>query len=272
LRDVMIMVAPNGARRDKTDHPALSLTVSELVGDVVAAVESGAGAVHLHVRDAGGKHSLDPGLYREAIAALRKPLPDLVIQVTTEAVGRYTPAEQMAVVRALCPESVSLALRELVPDSAAEPEARAFFAWMAETRIAPQFILYAAEEVTRLLDLVDRGIIPFARPFLLFVLGRYSAGQQSDPADLFPFVAALGDRDFPWATCAFGRREADCALTSAHLGGHVRVGFENNLHLPDGTLAPDNAALVAATAALLRADGFGIMSPSDARRLMVVAA
>ena len=56
----------------------------------------------------------------------------MVIQVTTEAVGRYSPAEQMATVRALRPEAVSLALRELVPDAASEPDARAFFSFMAE--------------------------------------------------------------------------------------------------------------------------------------------
>jgi uncharacterized protein (DUF849 family) len=193
-----------------------------------------------------------------------------VIQVTTEAVGRYTPAEQMATVRAVRPEAVSLALRELVPDAASEPAAQAFFAWLAESRIAPQFILYTQEEVTRLLDLVDRAVIPFAHPSLLFVLGRYSADQPSSPADLDPFVAALGDRQFPWAVCAFGRREADCALAAARLGGHVRVGFENNLHLPDGSLATDNAALVTATAGRLRAEGFGIMAPAAARRLMGV--
>lgn len=268
MRDVMIMLAPSGARRDKSDHPALSLTVPELVADVVASAAAGVAAVHLHVRDAEGRHSLDPALYREAIAALRKPLPELAIQITTEAVGRYSPAEQMAVVRDLRPEAVSLALRELVPDASGEPEARAFFAWMAENRIAPQFILYDPEEVTRLIDLADRGIIPSARPFLLFVLGRYSPGQQSSPADLVPFVAALGERAFPWAVCAFGRHEAECALAAARLGGHVRVGFENNLHLPDGTLAADNAALVRATAGMLRREGFDVMDVSGARRLM----
>ena len=105
------------------------------------------------------------------------------------------------------------------------------------------------------IDLVDRGVIPFPRPFLLFVLGRYARDQQSAPEDLDPFVAALAGRDLPWAMCAFGKREADCALRAARLGGHVRVGFENNLSLPGGGPAPSNAALVAATADLLRAAG-----------------
>lgn len=266
----MIMVAPNGARRGKADHPGLPLTPAELAADVAACAAAGAAAVHLHVRDAAGAHSLDPGLYREAVAAVRAACPDIVIQVTTEAVGRYAPAEQMATVRALRPAAVSLALRELVPDPASEGAARASFAWMQEAGVAPQVILYAPEEVTRCRDLVGRGVIPFAAPFLLFVLGRYAADQQSAPEDLDPFVAALGDLATPWAVCAFGRREAECAVAAARRGGHVRVGFENNLHLPDGTLAPDNAASVAATAAMLRDAGFGIMDAPGARRLMGV--
>lgn len=271
-RDVMIMVAPNGARRGKADHPAIPLTPAEIVTAAVDSAAAGAAAIHLHVRDRDGNHSLDPDLYRATLTPLRQALPELVIQVTTEAVGRYSPAEQMATVRALRPKAVSIALRELVPDAASEADAAAFFAWVTASGVAPQFILYTPEEVTRCLDLVRRGVIPFAEPFLLFVLGRYSVGQQSEPADLSPFAAALGNHRFPWAVCAFGRQEAACAVAAARLGGHVRVGFENNLHLPDGTLAPDNAALVAAVADLIRGEGCGIMDPRGARRMMGIAA
>jgi uncharacterized protein (DUF849 family) len=271
-RDVMIMVAPNGARRGKADHPAIPLTPAEIVTAAVDSAAAGAAAIHLHVRDRDGNHSLDPDLYRATLTPLRQALPELVIQVTTEAVGRYSPAEQMATVRALRPKAVSIALRELVPDAASEADAAAFFAWVTASGVAPQFILYTPEEVTRCLDLVRRGVIPFAEPFLLFVLGRYSVGQQSEPADLSPFAAALGNHRFPWAVCAFGRQEAACAVAAARLGGHVRVGFENNLHLPDGTLAPDNAALVAAVADQIRGEGCGIMDPRGARRMMGIAA
>jgi uncharacterized protein (DUF849 family) len=269
MNDVMIMVAPNGARRGKADHPALPVTIPEIAADAAAAAAAGAAAIHLHVRDKDGRHTLDPDIYREAIEAVRAATDsEFIVQITTEAVGRYTREEQMAVVRALTPEAVSLALGEIIPDGAAEAEARAFFGWMAEKAIAPQLILYAPEEVTRLHDLIDRGVLPFARLFLLFVLGRYAVNQQSAPEDLDPFVAALGSRDMPWAMCAFGRREAECALAAARLGGHVRVGFETNLCLPGGGLAASNAALVAATADLLRADGFRPMDATRARRLM----
>ena len=272
MRDVMVMVAPNGARRGKADHPALPVTAAELGADAAACFAAGAAAIHLHVRDALAGHSLDRAIYRAAIAAVRRFAPRMALQVTTEAVGRYSPEEQMATVRSLRPEAVSLALRELVPDAASEVEAGAFFSWMVESRVAPQFILYTPAEVTRCLDLIDRGVIPFPRPFLLFVLGRYAADQQSSPADLDPFVAALGSRDIPWAMCAFGRREAECALAATRLGGHVRVGFENNLHLPGGAIAPDNAALVKAAVGVLRTEGFGIMDTAGARSLMGIGA
>ena len=245
---VILAVAPNGARKTKADHPALPITPDELARTAAACSEAGAAMIHLHVRDEAGAHSLDVEAYRAAVAAVRGAVGEnMVIQVTSEAVGRYEPAEQMAMVRALRPEAVSLAPRELLPDGADEAEVAAFLGWLDAEGILPQFILYSAEEVARFDALIDRGVVPGGRRFLLFVLGRYSVDQQSAPADLLPFLAA-NRRSHPWAVCAFGRREAACALAAITLDGHARIGFENNLFQPDGQVAPDNAALVAAAA------------------------
>jgi uncharacterized protein (DUF849 family) len=84
---------------------------------------------------------------------------------------------------------------------------------------------------------------------------------------VLPFLAA-NTRDHLWSLCAFGRREAACAIAAAALGGHARVGFENNLHLPDGSLAPDNAALVAAVARGAAALGKPLADAGQARALM----
>jgi beta-keto acid cleavage enzyme len=89
-----------------------------------------------------------------------------------------------------------------------------------------------------------RGVIPQRRRFALFVLGGYGAQTDAQPQDLLPFLAAH-DPECPWAACAFGPYEGACLLTPAGLGGHVRVGFENNLRLADGRLAMSNAELVA---------------------------
>ncbi|MCP1171870.1 3-keto-5-aminohexanoate cleavage protein [Ralstonia chuxiongensis] len=249
-KPIAIAVAPNGARKTHADHPALPITPDELAACARHCVDAGAAMLHLHVRRPDGTHSLEPGDYRPAIAAVQRAVGDaLVIQITTEAVGIYTPEQQMASVRALQPEAISAALRELAPDSANEAEAARFFGELAATRTAIQYILYSADDVVRYRDLRARGVLPDTPHWVLFVLGRYSAGQRSDPSDLLPFLQAWADggditANVPWAMCAFGPREAECALSAALLGGHARLGFENNMALPDGSTAPDNAALV----------------------------
>lgn len=268
-RKVMIMVAPNGARRTKQDHPALPMTAEELAAEAKRCRDAGAAAIHMHVRGPDGAHVLDAGRYLEATEAVKSATGgDMVVQITTEAVGVYTAVEQISVVRDVVPAAVSVALKELVPDEGSEAGAQAFFTWMKEQRAAPQFILYGAEEVTRFFRLCDKGVIPFARPFLLFVLGRYAADQQSVPEDLDPFLDALGGRDVPWAMCAFGRRELACAEAAIAAGGHVRVGFENNLHRADGTVAATNADLVAATAGRIIALGHEVMTGDEAKRFI----
>ena len=90
---------------------------------------------------------------------------------------------------------------------------------------------------------------------VLFVLGRYTANQTSSPDDLAAFLADGQPAFAHWMVCAFGAREADCMAAAAQHGGHARVGFENNFFLPDGASAPDNAALVRATARTLQSSG-----------------
>ena len=267
--DPMILtVAPNGARKTKADHPALPLTPEEIAACAAACAEAGAAMIHLHVRDRQAGHTLDANTYRDAIAAVRRVVGrNVVIQVTSEAVGKYEPRQQMAMVRELRPESVSLAMREIVPDDSHEKSAADFFDWMRKDAVQPQFIVYSIEDLHRLDDLIARGIVPPGRHFVLFVLGRYTPGQVSEPGDLIPFLNANSSAH-PWAMCAFGAREAACAAAATALGGHVRVGFENNMLLADGSRAPDNAALVAAAAANAKAIGRPIADPVTARELL----
>jgi len=270
---IILAVAPNGARKTRVDHPALPISPAEIAETAAAAVKAGAAMIHLHVRDAEEKHSLDAGAYREAIAAVRERVGDaLVIQVTSEAVGIYRPDQQMAMVRALEPEAVSLAVREIVPDAESEPEAGRFLAWLSGAGILPQYIVYDAADVTRLAGLMAAGVVPRDSAFLLFVLGRYTAGQRSQPADLLPFLAAREQAPvlagLPWAVCAFGPLETACATTAAALGGHARVGFENNFLLPTGVQAKDNAELLDATVAAVRAIGRPIADAATARLMM----
>lgn len=267
LAPAILTVAPNGARRVKVDHPAIPLTAEELATEAAACQAAGAAMIHAHVRRSDGRHLLDADAYRQATDAIRRQVgPGMVVQITTEAAGIYQPPEQMRVVREVVPEAVSLAIRELVPDATHEVEAAGFFAWMRQREIMLQIILYSPDDLARYHDLKARGVLGEGLDFLLFVLGRYTAGQQSRAADLLPFLEGL-DRLPPWAVCAFGAQEAACAQAALSLGGHARVGFENNLHLPDGRLAPDNAALVATAAQAVALTGRRLAHGDDVRAM-----
>ena len=191
----------------------------------------------------------------------------LVIQITTESVDRYAPAEQMAVAKAAGAEAVSLALRELIPDASAEAEFAAFLLWLKRESIVPQIILYSPEDALRLAGMRERGLIPWNDLNVLYVLGRYTQGQRSEPKDLLAFLAPHIPRFDHWTVCAFGRNEAACVTTGALLGGHVRVGFENNLWLPDGTAAGSNAELVSSVAGILRHCGCGMLNADGLRAI-----
>jgi len=249
------------------------MTARESAEEAALCRDAGAAMIHLHVRDGDGRHSLDADLYRDAIAAVRRAVgDDLIVQVTTEAVGVYSVAEQMAMVRDVRPEAISTAVRELIPDAASETEAAAFYEWAVRENIAVQFILYDGADLRRFDDLRRRGVIPGDVVSVLYVLGRYAKDQRSRPSDLLEFFDAARDVQaaWHWSVCAFGALEGACALSAAAFGGHARVGMENNLYLNDGSLAPGNAALVRQVfdgAALL---GRPVATADQARELATV--
>ena len=271
-RPVLITVAPNGARKQKLDHPALPLTAQELGNTAAACLEAGASMLHLHVRDKALKHSLDPEIYRSAIKEIRQIAgPDLIIQITTEAVGLYQASEQMECVRKTRPEAVSLALRELIPAAEAEAEAAGFFQWLYKERVAPQYILYDLEDIKHLQSLCQRGLVPDEFIHVLLVLGRYSPDFQSNPDELTPLIAEM-ESNWIWSVCAFGKNESQCMSLAIEMGGHCRVGFENNLQLPDGSQAASNLDLVETTARRAEQSGLVVASPMQAREMLGMGA
>ncbi len=147
----MLAVAPNGGRKTKADHPELPLSADELARTAAECLERGASMIHLHVRDAEGQHCLDPEAYRAAIAAVCHEVGDrLVLQITSESIGRYSPAEQRAAVLKTNPEAVSLALRELAPEAPDEKDFCEFLGKLKQMRVWPQIILYTPAEAERL--------------------------------------------------------------------------------------------------------------------------
>ncbi|RJT23803.1 3-keto-5-aminohexanoate cleavage protein [Mesorhizobium waimense] len=266
-RPTAICVAPNGGRLTQVDHPSLPLGPADLARTAQACLDAGASPIHVHVRDQDGRHVLDASAYRDVIDAIGRAVGDkMIVQVTSESLGRYAPQEQIAVIKETRPEAVSLALRELVPTEAHETEFASFLSWLQAESIVPQIILYEADETLRLDEYHRRGLVPWNQVPVLFVLGRYTPGQKSSPADLLPFIDAGKPRFAHWSVCAFGAREAACVTAGALLGGHVRVGFENNRQLADGAMAKSNAELVQGVSRNLLGLGLRRANATELRR------
>ncbi len=242
-----IMAAPNGARRSKADHSLLPITLGEIVKTASACQAAGANGLHLHTRDDTGAHSLDAGRYNETLAELQQNVPTLAVQITTEAAGVYDVSEQLACLKLVRPTWASIALREIAraPELAAQ-----VYGTCADNGTRVQHILYDAADYAQLRLWHQDRTVPADQTDMLFVLGRYLTSRSSQPSDLNPFMETHTG-SARWMVCAFGAGEHTCLTHAAHLGGDVRVGFENSLTATNGTPWPDNAASVAALKAAI---------------------
>ncbi len=186
-----LMVAPNGARKTKADHPALPVTIQETVEAAKACFDAGADGLHAHLRDADQKHVLDAGHYQELLAELRLTVPKMQIQITTEAVGQYQPPEQIALVKQVMPESVSVSTKELL--STGDQKAAAdFYVWAHDQHIAVQHILYDTNDLATFYHLCIDHNIDHHNAQLLFVLGALYHRPTKRPVNAHAVPAPLG--------------------------------------------------------------------------------
>jgi 3-keto-5-aminohexanoate cleavage enzyme len=261
MRERLITVAPNGARKMPADHPRLPITLESIAREACLAADAGAALLHLHVREKDGAHSLDPKRYRDTIAAVRDACGErMMIQITTEAAGVFGWNAQVAAISETRPDAASVALRELCPTNS--PQHRAAYAGFVTDCLAEgiwlQHILYDATDVHRFNRFHADGLFGNA-PFVLFVVGRYGVTENSAPAALDTMRSVL-TAGIVWAACGFGQSETALLDHALAKGGHVRVGFENNVLHADGSIAASNADRVASIAGLVNQRGLQVMA------------
>ncbi len=241
LPPLKVTVAPNGARKTKRDHPKVPVTVEEIAATSAACLEAGAHELHLHVRDKDQKHSLDPGLYQEAMAAVSETAPGLQIQITTEAAGVYGVEAQFETVKQLVPAAASVSVREMARD---ERVAHRMYGFSQEAGVRLQHILYNAEDIHQYKVWLANGVIMPTQRDVLLVLGSYEPQKDAQPYTLPGLLNSLGDDVSSWTVCAFGPTEQCVVRDVLRMNGHVRVGFENNPLKENGEPLRDNAESV----------------------------
>jgi uncharacterized protein (DUF849 family) len=249
MKSFKLTVAPNGARLQKRDHPALPISLPETVQTAIACHAAGANEIHLHVRNADGSHSLDAGHYREAMSELANGAPEMSVQITTESAGVFDVAAQLECLNDLRPAAASISVREMARDV---DVAKRAYAVCADAGTQVQHILYSPDCVTQLLAWRQAGIIHAQQSDVIFVLGHYNPPVLAVPDHLDVFLAAIDGHGLTWSACAFGLNEHACLTHAITRGGNVRIGFENNHQAADGSAFADNAASITAFLAQLK--------------------
>ena len=237
-----VMAAPTGARRGKDAHPNLPITTQEIASETMACRSSGAHALHLHVRDEDGRHSLDPGLYREALQEIERAVPGFPVQVTTESASRFDVETQLNCLRDVSAQAASISVREMARDPELAPRV---YALCADRGIHVQHILYTLEDWHKLQVWRASGIVHQNQTDVIVVLGQYAPARYTKVQDLDAVARIIDGAPGRCMVCAFGPNEHRVLLAAAARGCDLRIGFENNIHAEDGTLASSNAAQVA---------------------------
>ncbi len=242
-----LMVAPNGARPTKKDHPAVPLTISEIVETAKACYEAGAEGIHFHMRDKEGQHILDSELCKKALVELQMQVPNMHLQITTEAVGKYLPDAMRKLAYEVTPPGISIGIREMIPSYNPTNDDVKLYKNLTDAGTKIQHICYGPEDIDLLSNLLSMANISKDGTWCMFVIGHYS-GKVSNPKNISLFLDKLRDHNInaDWAVCAFAKEELTCLKEAIKLGGKIRVGFENSLLMPDGKIAPNNESKVKA--------------------------
>lgn len=266
---VVITVAPTGAEVTREQTPHLPVTPEEIADEVVRSVREGASVVHIHAREPDGRPTTDPAVLRR-IADLIRERVDIVINMSTGAEVGMSHAERIRVLEA-SPEIASLNtgsmnFGDLLFDN--PPDLiEALAKRMLAEGIRPELEVYDVGMLGAAARLLDAGLLE-EPPLYNFVMG-VPGGIPASAANL---IALLDNRPRPgpWSVTAIARHQLPMGTLAAVLGGHVRVGFEDNIYYRRGELATSNAQLVARARRIVEELGRPVATPDEARRILGV--
>jgi 3-keto-5-aminohexanoate cleavage enzyme len=268
---VILTAAITGAETTRAQTPHLPLTPDEIGEEARRCREAGAAIIHLHAREPDGTPTQSKQRFAEAIAAIRART-DVIIQTSTGGAVGMSIAERCQPLE-LNPEmaTLNIASMNFGDDVFLNPrhEVEQVATWIRERKIIPEIECYDLGHLDAARALLAKGLIapPLHFQFVLGVAG----GVAATPRALETMVREL-DHGFPanstWAVAAVGRHQLPMAEIAIHLGGHARVGLEDNIYLDKGLLAKGSFELAERAAGFARSAGREIASPARARQLL----
>ena len=270
MDELIINAALTGTVHTRADSRYVPLTEDEIVADAVRCVSAGATILHLHVRYPGGSPAYEYELNDSLFRAVRSACPEVIISGTTTGRNVAELAKRAAVLAAE-PDMASLTLGSMNFPTQVSVNApatiHALAAEMRQRRIKPELEIFDLGMADYARYLVDRGQIelPAYANILLGSLGTACAS----PANLATIVRALPPRT-TWAAAGIGRFQFQVNSLAVAMGGHVRVGLEDNLWM-DPVMKTDpasNPRLIERVVEVARANGRDIATPAEARRMI----
>jgi len=292
-RKVIITCAVTGNAPINPKYPKYPVTPEQICAAVVEAAAAGAAIAHIHVRDPKtGEGSRDPVLFKEVVDRIRATGVDVIINLTA-GLGAFLLPDPDDESRAL-PESDVATVDERVqhlvecrPATASldittgnQTEGKTEFVYLNTTRtlremakrfqtlgIKPELEVFQAGDIVFGKRLIEEGLIDDP-PFFQFVLGVLW-GAPADPETII-YMRNLLPRNAIWAALGIGRRQMPIVAQSVLLGGHARVGLEDNLYLDHHVFAT-NGQLVERACNIIESLGEAVATPTDARKLLNLA-
>jgi uncharacterized protein (DUF849 family) len=269
MADTIITVAPTGAWPTKEHNPAIPLTPREIAEDVFECWQAGAAVAHLHMRDDEGKGTMDKGRFIETVGRIRERC-DVVLNLTTSGDLNATDETRMAHLIELKPELASYDAGTMNwMHSTLFINHPAFLEKLAqvmnENGVRPEIEVFDAGMFYNALHYMKKGVLR-GPGYFQFVLG--AAGGIGASVENLVFLKGLLPPDAVWSAFGIGAAHLPILFATLALGGHIRVGMEDNVLYAKGRLAKNNAEFVARAARIVREANGTVATPASARQIL----
>lgn len=269
MEKTIITVAPTGAWPTKKDTPYVPLTPKEIAEDVYNCWKAGAAIAHIHVRDENGRGVMDKERFKETVELIREKC-DIVLNLTTSGALDATDETRMAHLIELKPEMASYDAGSmnwmhtgLFINSPQFLEKLA--QTMLENNIKPEAEIFDAGMIYNTLYYVKKGVIKEPVHFQ-FVLG--AAGGIGASVENLIFLKGLIPRNSTWSAFGIGRSHLPILYATIALGGHVRVGMEDNVLYAKDRLAESNAEFVERARRVIKEANREVATAAEAREIL----
>ena len=279
----VITCAMSGVAANRDQCPAIPYTPEDYAKEARRAYDAGASVLHIHARYPDGKPSFRVEEYRTITQAILDEVPDVIINLSTGAVG-IPIQERVQQIVDLKPELGALNMGSMNYAKYSSKRKALIFDFvfanpfsdityllekMRDAGVKPECECFDTGHIGNVMPLLDMGLLetPVQFSLILGVLG----GAPPDARTL-AHMASLLPQPSTWEVIGISRKQWELVAAAASLGGNVRVGLEDNFYLPGGEMASSNGDLVEAAARLVQLSGRSVASPKEARELLALPA